>query len=224
MTKVLACALLLSAGSLVFGGSFSCPDATWPAIPITGVTDGTATSCGNANVPFDGGYASTPGNGSVDIGTLQTYLGHDLAGATTTGYTMTEGSAVQFASFTAPAGSTLTLDWGSQFEEGGTGTLFYILNGSLTVLDQILPQGQSLPGASNFGSLSLPMLTGSNTFSFGAVSLVDANRQSPFTLSDPAITVNNMVLSTSGVPEPGTFGLMGVGLAGLVAWMRRRAD
>lgn len=223
MCKTLFFSLLLAAGPLVYGGSFFCPDATWPAIPISGATGGTATSCGNANVTVDGAYAATPGNGSVLASELQTYLGNNLSGATAPGFNLLEGSAVQFAGFTGPAGGKLTFDWGSQFEEGGTGTLFYLFNGSLTVLDQILPQGQGLPGATNFGSVSLTLQAGANTFAFGAVSLVDTRTQFPVTASDPAITLNNLVMTGSDVPEPGTFGLMGAGLAGLLVWMRRRA-
>ena len=222
MRKTLLFSLLLAGGSMVYGSTLLCPDATWPAIPITGATGGTATSCGNANVTVDGAYAATPGNGSVVAAELQNYLGNSLSGATAPGFVLVEGSAVKFAGFTAPAGATLTFDWGSQFEEGGAGTLFYLFNGSLTVLDQILPEGQSLTGASNFGSVSLALQPGANTFAFGAVTLFNNNSTFPATAIDPAITLNNLVVTSSSVPEPGTFGLMGVGLAGLVAWMRRR--
>lgn len=214
--------LLLCAASMAYGGALFCPDTTYVVNPIAGVTGGTVSSCGNANVTVDGAFASTPGDGTVAISELSSFLENNLNTATVQGFMMTEGSAVKFAGFTAQKGSTLTFDWNSMFEEGGTGSLFYILNGGLTVLDIILPEGQSLPGASNSGSVTLQLLEGSNTFAFGAVSLVDLRSTRPLSIADPTLTLNNIAVNTSGIPEPGTFGLLGMGLAGLAFLARRR--
>lgn len=205
-------------------GVFTCPDQTYGIVPISGVTGGVATSCGNASVDALGGLVATPGNGTVLPPELEAYLGLSLVPAAPLGYEVIEGSAVQFAGFTAGAGATLSFTWESLFEEGGTGSLFYVLNGGLTVLDGILPNGQSLPGDSNKGTVTVGLLEGVNTFAFGAVSLGNSSNPFPTEAFDPQLAISNMSVSTSnGVPEPGSFALMGAGLAGLVAWMRRRS-
>ncbi len=202
--------------------AFVCPSQTYASVPISGATGGTATSCGIAGVDSLGGFASTPGLEAALISELEAYLGMGLGSAGSNGFLPVVGSAVQFAGFTVPGGSKLNFSWESVFEEGGAGSLFYVLNGSLTVLDVILPEGQSLPGASNSGTATEDLLNGTNTFAFGAVTLVNTNSTFVQFALDPQLTITNLAVTQTGVPEPGTFGLMGVGLVGLVAWMRRR--
>jgi hypothetical protein len=204
------------------GEAFICPDQTYASVPIIGATGGTATSCGIACVDAQGSFASTPGDRTAQISELEAYLGLGLSSTGPNGFVPVVGSAVQFAGFTVPGGSKLSFSWESIFEEGGTGSLFYVLNGRLTVLDVILPEGQSLPGASNSGTATVDLLNGTNTFAFGAVSLVSTNSTFVQELFDPQLTITNLAVTQTGVPEPGTFGLMGAGLVGLVAWMRRR--
>ena len=209
-------------GTIVEAGAFLCPDQTYAAVPITGATGGTASSCGLANVDLLGGFASTPGIETATISELEAYLGLGLSATGSGAYQPIVGSAVQFAGFTVPAGSQLSFSWDSAFEEGGAGSLFYVSNGTLTVLDVIYPEGQALPGTSNSGTVTVDLLDGANTFAFGAVSLVNTNSTIPTVQFDPQLTITNLAVASTGVPEPGTFGLMGLGLAGLVAWMRRR--
>ncbi len=213
---------LLTVGVVAQAGSFVCPDQTYLVVPISGVTGGVASSCGNATVDALGGLVATPGGGTVAVFELENYLGVNLTAQTPQGYALVEGSAVRFAGFNAPVNSQLSFSWESVFEEGGTAALFYLLNGSLTVLDIIYPDGQGLPGASNSGTLTVGLLDGTNTFAFGALSLTATNNVFPAMSLDPQLSITNLAVTQTGVPEPGTFGLMGVGLAGLVAWMRRR--
>lgn len=209
-------------GLVAEAGTFICPNQTYASVPISGATGGTASSCGIANVDALGGTVSTPGVETALISELEAYLGMGLSSAGSNGYLPVEGSAVQFAGFTVPTGSKLSFSWESVFEEGGTGSLFYVLNGSLTVLDVILPEGQSLPGASNSSTATVDLLDGANTFAFGAVTLVNTNSTFVQVAIDPQLSITNLAVTQTGVPEPGTFGLMGAGLVGLVAWMRRR--
>lgn len=212
----------LTVGMAAQAGSLFCPDASYPAVPISGILFGEATSCGNASVDALGGFVATPGGGSVAAFELENYLGVNVSGAMPQGYTPVEGSAVLFGFGVGGPGATLSFSWDSEFEEGGTGALFYVLNGSLALLDVILPEGQGLPGASNSGTVTLSLLDGQNLFGFGAVTLVASNSSFPQELRDPQLTITNLAVNQTGVPEPGTFGLMGAGLVGLVAWMRRR--
>lgn len=216
--------ILMALGGLAaHGGVIQCPDSTYASIPIAGVTDGTASSCGNANVFATQSFAATPGDGSVAVDVLELYLNQALTGVAPSGYLLTEGSAVQFAGFTVPGGGTLSFDWLSSFEEGGVGALFYILNGDLTVLELIVPDGRGLPGVSNSGSETVTLLAGVNTFSFGAVSLVPEEKLAgPFLLADPQLTLTNMAVNASGVPEPATYALTGLALAGLAMARRRK--
>ena len=209
-------------GMAAQAGSLFCPDQSYAVVPISGVTGGNATSCGNATVDALGGLVATPGGGTVAVFELENYLGVNLTAQTPQGFVLVEGSAVQFAGFLAGAGATLSFSWESLFEEGGTGGLFYVLNGSLSLLDSILPGGQSLPGTSNSGTVTVGLLEGANTFAFGAVSLAATNNSFPEAVADPQLSITNLAVTPTGVPEPGTFGLMGVGLVGLVAWKRRR--
>ena len=212
----------LTVGMAAQAGSVFCPDSSYPAVPISGIVFGEATSCGNASVDALGGFAATPGDGSVAAFELEGYLGVNLAAGMPQGYIPLEGSAVLLSFIPGGTGTTLSFSWDSMFEEGGTGALFYVLNGELTVLDVILPEGQSLPGASNDGTVTLSLLDGQNLFGFGAVTLVASNSSFPAEIRDPQLTITNLAVNQTGVPEPGTFGLMGAGLVGLVAWMRRR--
>ena len=136
-------------------GALSCPDNSYAVFPIAGASGGTATSCGNAGVTATTAFAATPGNGTVPTSFLSTYLSYDLSSFNGKGVIATEGSAVLFAGFNVSPGSTISFNWAGVFEEGSTGSLFYILNGSLIVLDQILPLGQGLPGTVNSGSVTL---------------------------------------------------------------------
>lgn len=209
-------------GMVAEGAAFVCPNQTYPSVPIAGATGGKASSCGIAGVDAQGGFALTPGIEVAQISELEAYLGLGLGSAGSNGFMPVVGSAVQFAGFTVPGGSKLNFSWESVFEEGGAGSLFYVLNGNLTVLDVILPEGQSLPGASNVGTATVDLLDGTNTFAFGAVSLVNSNSTISQVAFDPQLSITNLAVTQTGVPEPGTFGLMGAGLVGLVAWMRRR--
>jgi hypothetical protein len=209
-------------GMVAEAEAFVCPNQTYAVVPITGATGGTASSCGIANVDLLGGTVSTPGVNTAKISELELYLGLGLGASAPLPFMPVVGSAVQFAGFTVPGGSKLNFSWESVFEEGGAGSLFYVLNGNLTVLDVILPEGQSLPGASNVGTATVDLLDGSNTFAFGAVSLVNSNSTISQVAFDPQLSITNLAVTQTGVPEPGTVGLMGAGLGGLVAWMRRR--
>ncbi len=140
--------------------------------PIAGSSGGTASSCGNANVTARTAFAATPGNGSVATFLLSSYLGYDLSSSFDgNGVIATEGSAVRLAGFSVSPGSTISFNWEGAFDGGATGSLFYILNGSLVVLDQIVPTGGVLLGAFNSGFVSVGLASGSNTLVFGAISL-----------------------------------------------------
>jgi len=233
--------------SSALAGVASCPDTTYIVFPISGVTGGSASSCGNASVHASSVFAATPGNvpgpfGSVGVDVLASFLSYDLSGYFNSEVTLAgEGSAVLLSGFTAPAGSSLSFNWSGAFEEGASGALFYILNGQLGILDarypvtlipciddkciiDFTPCAQLddicvLDAPSNQVTLSL--LEGPNTLGFGAI-VINSTLVPSVTL-DPSITVNNFAVSAaSDVPEPATLALTGVALLGLAAWGRRR--
>ncbi len=212
--------LVVLSAAISQAGVLSCPDNTYAVFPIAGASGGTATSCGNAGVTATTAFAATPGNGSVTTSLLSSYLGYDLSSFDGKGVIATEGSAVQFAGFSVSPGSTIFFNWQSVFEEGGTGSLFYILNGSLVVLQEILPLGQSLPGDINSGSVNIALASGTNTLSFGAITL--QSNEVARLLADPQINLSNLAVTSTGVPEPATMGLTGLALAGLAFFHRRK--
>jgi|GEM_PF-4440046 len=97
---------------------------------------------------------------------------------------------------------------------------FSILNGSLVVVNQIVPTSEGLPGETNSGSVTTALATGLNTLAFGAITL-QSNQVSSL-LADPQIDVLNLVMTSNAVPEPATFGLMGLALAGQALFGRRK--
>lgn len=200
----------------------SCPDATYAAIPIAGISGGTATSCGWANVSLNESFVATPGNGTQPEFLLSSYLGLSLQTLATGKSVVTEGSAIRFANFTLPGGGTLRFDWESDFQEGATGVLFYVLNGSLVELERINPLGQSLPGARNTGNVTLNLGSGLQTLSFGALSIADSERA--LSLADPRLNLIGFSVTSNDVPEPATLGMFGlaIGIFGLTARLRRR--
>lgn len=213
--------------SSAFAGVAVCPDNTYSVFPIPGVTGGSASSCGNANVGGTSVFAATPGGGSVSVDVLASFLKFDLNGRFTDDFMEAgEGSAVMLSGFSAPAGSTLAFTWASQFEERASGALFYILNGELNILDIRVPDSLCLFDeicATNAGSeVLIPLASGQNDLAFGAIVL--SSKLVPLVALDPSISVNNFALITSqsDVPEPATLALTGVALAGLAAWRRRR--
>jgi hypothetical protein len=214
--------LLLFAAAGHAGIVGSCPDATYPEIPIVGVTGGTATSCGWANVSLNESFVATPGNGTQPEFLLSSYLGLALSTLASGNSVVTEGSAIRFANFTLPGGGTLRFDWESDFGEGATGVLFYVLNGSLVELERINPLGQSLPGARNSGNVILNLGSGPQTLSFGALSIADTEKQ--ISLADPRLNLIGFSVTSNDVPEPATLGMLGlaVGVFGLTARLRRR--
>ncbi len=192
--------------SSAFAGVAVCPDNTYSVFPIPGVTGGSASSCGNANVGGSSVFAATPGGGSVSVDVLASFLKFDLNGRFTDDFVEAgEGSAVMLSGFSAPAGSTVSFSWASQFEERASGALF----------DEIC--------TANAGSeVLIPLASGQNDLAFGAIVL--NSKLVPLVALDPSINVNNFALITSqsDVPEPATLALTGVALAGLAAWRRRR--
>ena len=126
--------LLAFSVGVTHAGVLSCPDNTCPVFPIVGASSGTSTSCGNASVTATTAFAATPGKGTVPTSLLSSFLGLNLSSLGGLTYTATEGSAVLFAGFNVSPGSTISFSWEGIFEEGGTGSLFYIPNGSLVVI------------------------------------------------------------------------------------------
>lgn len=201
-------------------GVIPCP-VNYGVFPIAGASGGTSASCGNAGVTATTAFAATPGNGTVATSLLSSFLGFNLSSSLDgKGFTATEGSAVLFTGFTVSPGSTISFNFDASFEEGGTGALFYILNGSLVLLGQIVPTTEGLPGAFNSGSVTTPLAAGSNTLSFGAVTLRSTDLQG--VIADPQLSLSNLVVTSTGVPEPATFGMMGLALAGLALFGRQK--
>lgn len=209
--------------SSALAGVAVCPDSTYVVFPIPGVTGGTASSCGNASVGGSSVFAATPGNvpgpfGSVGIEPLASYLGVDLSGYFNSEVAQAgEGSAVLLSGFTAPTGSSLTFNWSGVFEEGASGALFYILNGQVGVLDVrypsgffpceekciiVVPCGEFCERDAPSDQVTLSLLEGPNTLSFGAI-VLNSNLLTPVSL-DPSITVTNFAVTSSEIPEPAT--------------------
>ena len=188
--------------------------------PIAGASGGTVTSCGNAGVTATTAFAATPGNGTVPTSFLSTYLSYDLSSFNGKGVIATEGSAVLFAGFNVSPGSTISFNWEGGFQEGSTGSLFYVLNGSLIVLDHILPLGQGLPGTFNSGSVTTGLAAGVNTIAFGAITL--QSNEVARVIADPQIRLSNLAVTSTAVPEPATLGLNGLAVAGLAFFGRRK--
>lgn len=219
--KILSASVLFVLSVAVsHAGALSCPDNSYAVFPIAGASGGTVTSCGNAGVTATTAFAATPGNGTVPTSFLSTYLSYDLSSFNGNGVIATEGSAVLFAGFNVSPGSTISFNWEGVFQEGSTGSLFYILNGSLIVLDQILPLGQGLPGTVNSGSVTTGLAAGVNTIAFGAITL--QSNEVARVIADPQISLSNLAVTSTAVPEPATLGLTGLSLAGLAFFGRRK--
>lgn len=212
--------------SSAFAGVATCPDNTYVVFPIPGVTGGAASSCGNASVDGTSVFAATPGNGSVGVDVLASFLKYDLDGLfSDEAFSAGEGSAALLEGFSLAAPSTLSFNWSGAFEPGATGALFYILNGEVTVLDArysaiLIPCDEicSTDVPSNQVTLNLP--AGSHTLGFGAITI--DSKLIPSIALDPSITVNNFAVAASDVPEPATLALTAGALVGLAAWRRRR--
>lgn len=229
MRKFTLIGTFLLLASSAFAGVAVCPDNTYAVFPIAGVTGGTASSCGNATVGSSSVFAATPGGGSVGIETLSAYLKYDLNGYFSDEFIQAgEGSAVLLEGFLAPSGSTVSFNWTSQFEQGASGALFYILNGEVGVLDARYPVSFIPCSLEDFcdldapsNSVTLNLLDGANSLGFGAIVL--DSKLTPSIALDPSITVNNFAVSApSEIPEPATLALTGAALLGLAAWGRRR--
>jgi hypothetical protein len=223
----------------VFAGVTTCTGNTYSVFPIPGVTGGSATSCGNANVTTNSVFAATPGSGSVDFDVLAAYLNNNLSGSFDAEFFVPgEGSAVMLSGFSAPSGATLSFNWAGSFEPNATGALFYIFNGVPQILDARYPPTEPCVGLKCINiiepcdavcqldvptnQVTLSLADGPNTLSFGAIVLT--GRLVPSVSLDPSLTVNNFAVTASNIPEPATLGLTGAVLLGLAAWRRRRAQ
>ena len=86
------------------------------------------------------------------------------------------------------------------------------------VFDTLLGPTTGVSGSGVLETLSFNVAaTGSSTFTFSDVLFLNSAN------ADIAMTTTPLTLNVSAVPEPATYAMMGLGIAGLLAWRRRAA-
>ena len=235
--------LLTPVLALCFAGpsraGFACPEATGltgPAPLNTGASCGQTVSVTPTMIDINVGQSAPTAAPEA----LEPWLGLAPGGLFWDGIFPLGGAAVQFNNVIANPGDLLQFSWTGSFEPEATGYLFYLLNGAMNVLDSQVSLGNTTMYPTGMlsvpQSVAVPLHAGNNTVAFGVISgiaglikpcppesLCEIIRPEEIVILDPVLSVTNVVVGPSAVPEPGTIALFGIGLLGLAALRRKRS-
>ena len=216
-----------------------CPDNSVLPGPIAGLGDmescGQTVTTGANSVEINVGPTSIIGN----IPGLESWLGLSsgtLAPKLPFEYKPFGGSAAFFTGFGSNPGDLLQFSWTGEYEPQATAYLFYALDNTVTVLDSQmgsfnktmlppdatlqLPQSVSVPLGAGNHSLVFGVIVGSPIFESCIECPIPTEREIIF---DPILSITNLSVGPTAVPEPGTIALFGLGLLGLGALRRKRS-
>jgi len=163
---------------------------------------------GDGDAPYN-----LSGTSAVDIATLESAAGVAPFGLDLSAEQYgTEGSLVS-QSFAAVAGQTLSFDWSfGTLETLFQDHAFAVINGQVfTLATAGAPGAASQSFSYTFGQ------SGAATLSFGVIDTVDYLKVS-------SLSVSNLHLAVTPVPEPGTYAMVLAGLALVGFVTRRRRD
>lgn len=202
------------------GGSFT----GWTTTGNTVIANITSTQPTNGS--SQAFISNSPGN-SVTASALSAFFNNVTLPGNAKG-AATNGSGIE-QTFTVAAPITLSFDFQSVTAEvlnSQWDTSFFYLDGNLTILpnpdelnalpantNTITVGSESYSLNYNYTTLSFQLTSGSHVIGFGVYNTGD-------TAVNTGLFIDNVRLGA--VPEPGTLGLLSVGLAGLVAVYRRR--
>jgi hypothetical protein len=187
--------------------------------------------------PTQQGFATTaggapePGVGIVDQDTLNTFFGLTTEAEDIDPPAFGSGFKQQFNASNGAGLYDLSFWWNSLSDTPALGSFFYVLNGQL---EELLPT-PSLPATVGNGYDMLDTQSGYRQYTIEDVSLSATNNTIGFGVfvndvqfsdeSGIGLIVDDVTFApveTTATPEPGTWAMMGVGLAFLAFNLRRR--
>lgn len=160
--------------------------------------------------------ATNQNNSTIDpvgLGDLETFVGLTSGGFATAGMDVTEGSAMK-QTFNVLAGETISFDWEFLTNETSFDLAFIVLDGVFTELVNSLA---AVPGASYGYANSV-----NGTYTSAAFAVNTTVTLAIGVADTGDFTASSALRIPTVIPEPSSYIMLGLGLAGLVG-LRRRA-